>query len=86
MEVVNTSLTLVPTLDLGDAAHATIFAVLTQDDAGEHAVYRAIVNPAKVDSDNRQQVAEMVAHGGEKLTYRAALAYFPNMLATEYRD
>jgi hypothetical protein len=56
--------------------------VLTQDDAGLFAAYCAIVRD---DPARREMDAVHVAHGGAKLSYRRAVAFFPQIAEREYR-
>lgn len=72
-------------------SNAKVLAVLTQDDAKLYAVYAGIVSLPYDTTGNdyfkaREKAAQWVAHSGQKISYRNALAYFPHMKASEYRS
>tara|TARA_S200002703_G_C3616500_1_gene189324 strand:- start:190 stop:459 length:270 start_codon:yes stop_codon:yes gene_type:complete len=89
MNIVNTYLTILPAVDnagIDFGGFVGELSVLTQDDCGLFAVYRAAVDHTKCNDERRDRMARAVAHGGEKLGYRRALCYFPNLERDEYRD
>jgi hypothetical protein len=66
------------------------FAVLTQDTAGEFAVYRGAVPAAAIveatlEAAGRDALAHAIAERGEKLGIERARAYFPHLSAEDYR-
>lgn len=87
MKILNTYHVGVPTRD--DAAGAIFLAVLTTGAADDRAVYIGIVALPDTDSSDysgaRVSAANWIAHHGTKQSYRKALAYFPNLVESEYR-
>ncbi len=88
MRILNTYHVPVPVR--ANASGAAFLAVLTEGAAGDKAVYVGIAGDLSVDSPDYKDVffaaAIWIAHHGLKLKHAAALAYFPNLNADEYRD
>lgn len=88
MEVLNISHVAVPVR--ADAMGAGFLAVLTEGDANDQAVYVGISGHLGTDSpsygDTKFAAAVWVMNYGLKLSYRKALAYFPDLKEAEYRD
>ena len=89
MNVINTYAQTIPhVLTTGHVTNDTLahFAVLTQDETGQYAVYCAVVDLLCVtDEELRAVLAQQVAHKGIKQSYRDAVKYFPNVERDEYR-
>lgn len=87
MKILNTYHIPVPVRD--DVKDAGFLAVLTEDAVKDRAVYLGIAGGLDVNAPdyeaNRLLAAEWAAHCGQKLNYRAALAYFPILNKSEYR-
>jgi len=68
---------------------AGFLAVLTEDIVSDQAVYIGIVGNLDTDSPSyvakRMAAAYWIAHHGQKLPYRKALAYFPSLVESAYR-
>lgn len=70
----------------GSTAYAEFF-VLCRDDADQVACYRAIVDVHEVAPEvDRGPLCDVTMYRGEKLGYSRALAAFPNLVRSEYRD
>lgn len=92
MQIINTyARTLSTFTATGDRADSVCeFAVLTQDAAGEFAVYRGAVPAAAIveavaRTGGGDALAHAIAERGEKLGIERARAYFPHLSADEYR-
>ena len=87
MKIICTQRLLYPNFGLtGQQQHrdsSEVFAVLTKDDAGLHAVYVGII-PADRTPAELDRLAGSVAHSGSKLNWKQASQYF-HITEKEYR-
>jgi hypothetical protein len=91
MQYVNSETTILPHLQPhGQGSRALLHAVLVRDDAGQYAVYIAIVDEALTERADtmvaRTLLGERVAYMGQKQTHKQALRFFPHIRREEYRD
>lgn len=72
----------------GESDNLSVY-VLTQDDIGQYAVYKALVSKAdymKAESpESRDAILWGIAYSGTKCRYREAIAQFPQIPKDQYR-
>ncbi len=85
MKVINFHRTALPCLTArSHEQEQCLIDVLTEDNAGQYAVYRAIID-LHPDEVPEEWFLERVADRGHKLTHRKATGSFPNLPEDRYR-